>query len=160
MEGREKIVEAWRADEILIESHQLAGIAVSEAEIEIDDLLCTDSDLRRDKPDDSLVVLAEDLPLVLEMLIQQLLHCLRIKHRLEVVLLVWFKLFPVGTEVDGQVGYLQQGLCRTPQLRSVLSLLLVHHPAGENEVAVEPGVPQTTPVSGDVTLVNAAIGCL
>lgn len=114
MERREKIVEAWRADEILIESHQLAGIAVSEAEIEIDDLLCTDSDLRRDKPDDSLVVLAEDLPLVLEMLLQQLLHCLRIKHRLEVVLLVGFKLFPVGTEVDGQVGYLQQGLCRTP----------------------------------------------
>jgi hypothetical protein len=160
MEGREKVVEAGRADEILIESHQLAGIAVGEAEVEVDDLLRTDSDLGRDQSHYSLVVLAEDFPLVLEMLLQLLLHCLGVKHWLQVVLLVWLELLPFGTEMDGQVGNFEQGLSRAPQLGSVFSLILINHPACEDEVAIEPGVPQAAAVSGHVALVYAAIGSL
>ena len=62
--------------------------------------------------------------------------------------------------MDGQVRDLQQGLSRAPQLGGVLSLLLINHSAGDDEVAVEPSVPQATSIGGDVALVNTAIGCL
>ena len=92
MVGGEKIVEAGRTDEILIESHQLTGIAVSEAKVKVDNLLGTHSDLRRDQSHYSLVVLAEDLCLALKVLLQMVLHCFGVEDWLEVVLLVGFEL--------------------------------------------------------------------
>lgn len=37
MEGREQVIQARRADEIIIEATVAAGLSIGEAEVEIDD---------------------------------------------------------------------------------------------------------------------------
>lgn len=61
--GKE-IVEARRADEILVEADKLSRVGIRKGKVEIDDLISTDADFRGDKAYDSLVVLAEDLALI------------------------------------------------------------------------------------------------
>ena len=40
----EEIVEARRADEILVEADELSGVGIRESKVEIDDLVSTDTD--------------------------------------------------------------------------------------------------------------------
>lgn len=61
--GKE-IVEARRADEILVEADKLSRVGIRKGKVEIDDLISTDADFGRNKADDSLIVLAEDLALI------------------------------------------------------------------------------------------------
>ena len=110
MEGGEEIVQSGRADEVLIEADQLTGISVGEAEIEVDDPLGLHSDFTGDESDDALVVLAEDLALALQVFLKEVFDSLGVEDWLEVSLLVGLEFLPVGAEVDGEVGYLEQGL--------------------------------------------------
>ena len=62
-------------------------------------------------------------------------------------LFVGFELLAVRAEVNGEVGDLEQRLRRPPQLRSILASVLKDHSAGEDEVAVEPGMPQASSIA-------------
>lgn len=69
MIGGEQVVEARRANEILVEADKLRGIGIRKSEIKINDFICTNTDFRGDKAHDSLIVLAEDLALISKVLI-------------------------------------------------------------------------------------------
>ena len=62
-------------------------------------------------------------------------------------LFVGFELLAVRAEVNGEVGDLEQRLRRPPQLRSILASVLKDNSPGENEVAVEPSMPQTSSIA-------------
>ena len=108
MVGGEKVVEAGRTDEVLVEPDQLGGVVVGEVEVEVDDVLRRHLEVVGDEPHYPSVVLAEHLGVLLKLFLELLLDHSVINHRTDVGLFVGSEGSASVCEVDCEVGHFQQ----------------------------------------------------
>ena len=147
-----KIVKSRGGDELFVESHQLSRHLVDQVQLEVHDLVSSDSQVIADSLRQGVeVLLLHAIPVLLQgshVSSEERVHQVCRHYRLQVVLLIRCKarsLISRG-QMNCQVRNLQDRILGTPILRHKFATFLDDNLASKSQVSVEPSVPESASV--------------